>query len=279
VGARIGAVESKPSHWSAEYGAGFTDQGVADAYRHRPPYPQQAIQLLVDLVRGTSGAVLDVGCGTGDLARRLVGQVDRVDAVDASAAMLAEGRQLPDGDHPGLRWQHAAAEIARLGSPYGLVTAGESLHWMDWAVVLPRLAGALAPGGVLAVVERDWDGPPALAARLRPIFARYSSVRDFRPMDLVEEIERRGLFTRLGERRCGPEAWRPTVDEYLECRHSQRGFSRARMDGVAVSAFDKAIRDVLDDLVRAGEISYAHNRLDLTVQARVAGGVPHIDAQ
>jgi SAM-dependent methyltransferase len=273
------AVESKPTHWSAEYGAGFSDQGIADAYRHRPPYPEQALQLLVELIAGTPRTVLDVGCGTGDLARRLAKHVDRVDAVDASAAMLAKGQQLPGGDDPRVCWQLAAAEVAELSPPYGLVTAGESLHWMDWQVVLPRFAKALIPGGALAVVERAWDVSPALIARLRPIFARYSSVRDFRPMDVVEEIERRGLFTRLGQRRCGPEAWRPTVEEYLEFRHSQRGFSRAHMDAGSASAFDAAVRNALEDLVRAGDISRTDDRLDLTVEARVVWGLPHPEAR
>jgi SAM-dependent methyltransferase len=273
------AVESKPSHWSAEIGAGFSDQGIADAYPHRPPYPQQAIQLLIDLVTGTPRTVLDVGCGTGDLARRLAEHVDRVDAVAASAAMLAKGHQLPGGDHPRLRWQLAAAEVAQLAPPYGLVTAGESLHWMDWPVVLSRFASALTPGGVLAVVERDWDAPPALAARLRPIFARYGSVREFRPMDVVDEIERRGLFTPVHRCQCGPEPWRPTVEEYVELRHSQRSFSRAHMDAGSASAFDAAIRCALDDLVQASEISRTDNRLDLTVEAWVVWGLPHADAR
>jgi SAM-dependent methyltransferase len=268
-------VESKPSHWSADYGAWFTDQGIADAYPHRPPYPQRAIELLLGLVNGTPRTVLDVGCGTGDLARRLAEHVDRVDAVDASAAMIAKGRQLPGGEHRRVRWQLAAAEAAQLEPPYGLVTAGESLHWMDWPVVFPRFADALLPGGFLAVVERDWDGPPALAARLRPIFAQYGSARDFRPMDVVDEVERRGLFTRAGQLHCGSEAWRPTVGEYLECRHSQRSFSRAHMDPGDASAFDEAIRRALDDLVRAGDIGRTDDRLDLTVQARVVWGLPH----
>ena len=267
-------MESKPAHWRAEYGAGFADARVADSYRYRPPYPEQVVELLAGLAGKAPGAVLDVGCGPGDLARRLVDRVDRVDAVDASAAMLAVGRRLPGGDHPGVRWQHASAETALLNPPYALVTAGESLHWMDWPVVLPRFARVLAPGGVLAVVERDWDGPPRLTARLRPLFARYSSVRDFRPMDVVAEVERRGLFTPLGERRCGPEPWRPTVEEYLEARHSQRGFSRAHLDSGSAAAFDRAIRDVLDDLVGAGEIGRVQDRLDLAVQARVVWGVP-----
>jgi trans-aconitate methyltransferase len=116
--------------------AGFADQEIADAYPHRPPYPHDAIQLLVDLVKDTPRAVLDVGCGTRDLARWLAPHVEWVDAVDSSPAMLAKGRQLPGGGHPHLRWQHAAAETAVLAPRYALVTAGESLHWMDWPVVL-----------------------------------------------------------------------------------------------------------------------------------------------
>lgn len=149
---------------------------------------------------------------------------------------------------------------------------------MDWPVVCARFEGALAPGGVLAVVERDWDGPPALATRLRPIFARYSSARDFRPMDVVDEIERRGLFARLGERTCGPQAWRPTMAEYLEGRHSQRGFSRTHMDDSSASAFDRAVRDLFDELVRAGEIGHDGDRLDLSVTARVVWGLPRAPA-
>jgi SAM-dependent methyltransferase len=267
-------VEPKPAQWGAEFGAWFTDQAIAEAYPNRPPYPQDAIELLVSLIADTPRNVLDAGCGTGDVARRLAPYVDRVDAVDASAAMLAEGRRLPGGDHPNLSWRHATAEEAVLAPPYALVTAGESLHWMDWPVVLPRFAGALAPHGALAIVERDWDGPPVLTARLRPIFARYSTVRDFRAMDVVAEIERRGLFTRTGEQRCGPQPWRPTVEEYLACRHSQRGFSRAHMP--AAPEFDEAVRATLEDLVETGELGRSRGRLELTVEARVVWGVPRV---
>jgi len=267
-------VAAKPAQWRAEHGEAFTDPGIAEAYPHRPPYPHDAIELLVALAKERPRVVLDAGCGTGDLARPLAPHVERVDAVDPAPAMLAKGRELPGGTHPHLNWQQAPAETAVLAPPYALVTAGESLHWMDWDVVLPGFARVLAPGGLLAVVERDWDGPPALAARLRPIFARYSTVRDFRPLDVVTEIERRGRFTRLGERQCGPQAWHPTVDEYLRCRHSQRGFSLAQMDGADASAFDAAVRDTLADLVRVGELRRTGDRLELVVRARVVWGVP-----
>jgi len=268
-------VKSKPSHWSAEIGEGFTDPGIAEAYPHRPDYPPDVIELLVRLGKGPPRAILDVGCGTGDLARRLAPHVDRVDAVDPSAAMLAIGLRLPGGDHPRLRWQCASAEAGSLSPPYAMVTAGESLHWMDWPIVFPRFADVLTAGGVLAIVDRIWDGPPALAERLGPIFARYSTVRHFRRVDLVTEVENRGLFTRLGERHCGPEPWRPTIQEYLEGRHSQRGFSRAHMDDRTVAEFDDAVGVAVEGLVQAGEIRRTDDRLELAVEARVVWGTPH----
>jgi len=38
-----------------------------------------------------------------------------------------------------LRWLYGHVEDIALDPPYSLVTAGESLHWMEWTIVLPRL--------------------------------------------------------------------------------------------------------------------------------------------
>ncbi len=145
----------KPRGWSAEYAAWFQDPGIVRAYPNRPPYPDEAITFLVGLIADQPRAVLDVGCGTGDLARRLAPLVDRVDAVDVSLGMIEQGRRQPGGDHSNLRWIHVAVEHAPIQPPYALVTAGESLHWMDWEVVLPRLAASMSATGFLAIVERD----------------------------------------------------------------------------------------------------------------------------
>jgi cyclopropane fatty-acyl-phospholipid synthase-like methyltransferase len=61
----------KPTHLSGEYGAWFKDPLVVAAYPSRPAYPAALIQALADLVVDGTRVVLDVGCGTGDLARRL----------------------------------------------------------------------------------------------------------------------------------------------------------------------------------------------------------------
>jgi hypothetical protein len=168
-------------------------------------------------------------------------------------------------------------EDAPLAPPYALITAGESLHWLDWAVVFPRFAAALTPGGALAIIGRDWE-TVAARERLHPIIGRYSTNRAFRPYNLLDELTGRGLFEQQGQRRIGPEPWRPTIAEYIECRHSQNGLSRERM-GRAAEAFDAETRAALLDLVREGTMALRDDRLDLTVEATIIWGRPlHPDA-
>ena len=109
---------------------------------------------------------------------------------------------------------------------------------------------------------------------LLPIWRQYSSMRDYQPYDLIAELVDRGLFSVLGERRCEPEAWQPTVEEYLDARHSQRGFSRTHMGETASAAFDQAVRDTLRRLTRSGDVTTAGDRLDLSAGARIVWGIP-----
>ena len=127
----------KPKGLQIEYAAQFKDAAVAAAYRYRPEYPEALFPMLADLVVGRPRLVLDVGCGTGFVARPLVSLVDRVDGVDFSAPMLEIARGLPNGDHPNIHWIHGPIEEVELDPPYGLITAGASLHWMEWPVVMP----------------------------------------------------------------------------------------------------------------------------------------------
>jgi SAM-dependent methyltransferase len=265
-------MQAKPRHLAPEWGAQFRDESVAEAYPYRPPYPAATFDALDDLIVGGPKVVLDVGGGTGDIARRLAPLVARLDAVDASAAMIAQGRQ-PGGDAANLNWIEALVEEAELSPPYGLITAGESLHWLDWEVVLPRFAEVLDPQGWLALIERDWGSSQVVTDRVLPIIARHSTNRDFRPYNLIAELTTRGLFKVQGTRRVGPEPWQPTIDEYIECRHSQNGLSRERM-GASAAAFDQELRAALRALCDEGVLALHDDRLTLQVTATLTWGRP-----
>src|SRR5205085_11971194 len=107
-------VQPKPDFLSDEAAAAFQDADVAAAYQHRPPYPPAVFDILVTLVVDQPRHVLDVGCGTGFLARHLVERVERVDAVDLSHALIGEGQGLAGGEQPRLAWGVGSAEAAAL---------------------------------------------------------------------------------------------------------------------------------------------------------------------
>ncbi len=243
----------KPTHLGPEYAAQFADPSVASAYRHRPPYPAAVFDILAELVVDEPRSVLDVGCGRGEIARPLVTHVDLVDAVDPSAAMIAHGRDLPGGGHPALTWIQATAEEAPLRPPYALITAGASLHWMAWDVVMPRFSAALTPCGALAIVDvtvlpSPWDDD------LAPIITAFSTNRDFRPYNLFDELTLRNLFRLGGERHTDPVSFSQPIDAFVESFHARNGFSRDRMDPAHAAAFHQEVRRLVRRHRPSGEV-------------------------
>lgn len=93
--------------------------------------------------------IWDLGCGPGQhaalLRRRHAGA--SVHGLDSSAAMLDRARSLD----PAVDWRHGDIAGWAPERPADLIFANASLHWIpDHATLVPRLADALAPGGVLA---------------------------------------------------------------------------------------------------------------------------------
>jgi ubiquinone/menaquinone biosynthesis C-methylase UbiE len=260
-------MEPKPAFLGPHVASAFQEASVIEAYPYRAPYPESLFQKLAELMTGSSRAVLDVGTGTGDVARRLAPYVERVDAVDWSAGMIALGKQLPGGDNSRIHWIQGRIEDITLDPPYGLITAGESLHWMDWSAILPRFAAALEPGGFLAIVNRDEQSIPWREA-FTPIIRQYSTNQDYRPYDMIQGLEARGLFRKAGTWRSEPVAFAQPVEDYIEALHSMSSFSRERMDPTAVSAFDDEVRAIL--LAHADE----HSVLHMDIVGSVEWGTP-----
>jgi ubiquinone/menaquinone biosynthesis C-methylase UbiE len=223
----------------------FTDAAVARAYRRRPTYPPETFEILDRLIVEPR-VVLDVGAGTGAIARRLLRYAKRVDAVDPSAAMIAEGRRLPGGDDPKLHWISGTAETAPLDPPYGLITAGTSLHWMDLATVIRRFAAALAPGGKLAVLEvvETPVGPTPWNDAATDIIKQYSELKADHVDSfaaVLTDLEARGLFEREGDQLTRSTKTTLTVSEWLEWMHSTSTLARVRL-GDRAARFDADIR-------------------------------------
>jgi ubiquinone/menaquinone biosynthesis C-methylase UbiE len=234
-------VSARPEQWGSQHAAAFDDAEVARRYYARPPYARAAIAFLRGLVDPSSYVVLDVGTGTGKIARELATTVERVDAVDVSAPMLAEGRRL--APKAPIRWIHARLEDARLSGPYGLATAGSSLHWMDWDVVCPKIAGVLTPGAVLAIVEVN-DPLLGTAGPVLEAIVRHSVYEGkWQRLDLIAELTRRERFAVNGRRQF-VEPFRQTVEEFIDALHSSSSLAPWRIGPERTRSFDEEIRRV-----------------------------------
>ncbi|CAL9573990.1 class I SAM-dependent methyltransferase [Streptomyces sp. enrichment culture] len=97
------------------------------------------------------GAALDVGCGTGDLARQLATRARRVVGLDADPEILALARSLtPEGLAVAYRAGDAAAGLPE--GTYDVITCVATLHHLPLAEALAGFRRHLAPGGTLVVV-------------------------------------------------------------------------------------------------------------------------------
>lgn len=257
-------MKPKPKQLTPGNAARFQNPDLVSLYHLRLPYPEATFEILTALIVDQPRVVLDVGTGTGEVARRLAGEVARVDAVDFSLPMIEQGRRLPGGQD--VNWIVGQVETVELEPPYALITAGDSLHWMDWEVVLPRFGQLLSPSGVVAIVTR-WELPTPWEASLNELIRRYSTMKVYEEYKLAEELEKRSLFRKVGEEVTSPHLSSQPVGEYVASFHSRSSLALAAMPAAHAEAFDEALRAAVLPWSDAGSLA-------LETQARVVWGRP-----
>jgi SAM-dependent methyltransferase len=147
----LGAMSSAAD--ARSYGTVFNE--VAGEYdRHRPSYPDVLIDQACQVAGLRPGvAVLEIGCGTGQLTRSLLARGLRVTAVEPGDQLIARTRdQLQEaGD---VQFVSASLEDASLPrAHYGAVFAASAIQWIDPDVSWGKAADALVDGGTLALVS------------------------------------------------------------------------------------------------------------------------------
>ncbi len=133
-------------------------RAAADYARHRAGFPTELFDRLHAFGVGLPGQqLLDIGSGTGTLARGFAARGCQVIALDRSAELLAAARMLAEEEGMGLEPVRAVAEALPLASSrFDVVTAGQCWHWFHRARAATEAFRVLKPGGKLVIAHFDW---------------------------------------------------------------------------------------------------------------------------
>jgi SAM-dependent methyltransferase len=137
---------------SRRYGATF-DTVAVEYDRHRPTYPDELVDRACEVAGLMPGdRVLEIGCGTGQLTRKLVARGLHVTAVEPGQNLIElAGREVPG---PGtLQFVNARFEDAPIVGAFAAIFCASAFHWIDPDVSWAKAAESLIADGVLALIS------------------------------------------------------------------------------------------------------------------------------
>jgi len=235
--------------------------GTAPYYdRFRAPYTQAAIDFIVERSSLSKDMrALDLGCGPGTIAIALSYAVAEVIAVDSDVDMIAEGQHLATlRGRKNIQWLQSRAEDISFGAElFRVTTIGQAFHWMNRDEMLRKLAGLIADGGGLALVnpgkrrpQESWE-PVA-----DQIVAKFLGPRTRHPKSNPQEPEhepalvRSEYFSRFTVHEF-PSTITRDINSIIGCVYSKSGSARP-LFGDNAKTFEEQLAKALVGMNPAG---------------------------
>ncbi len=237
------------------------DRIAADYDRHRPAYPDELVDRACELAGvGRGDAVLEVGCGSGQLTRSLVARGLHVTALEPGSNLISLAKDNLEGCAQ-LEFVNVRFEDATLPSEhFRAVFSASAFHWIDPDASWEKAARVLAPGGTLALIQYCGLREPrtihdeqtllsALAAIAPEIAATWPTYRELAAIVAGAEQRREnvsdlwawigshdvararaGQLFRDAQIACVPSVMEQTADELYELLRTASFYSRLSPD-------------------------------------------------
>ena len=132
---------------------------TADDYaRHRSGFPNAFFERLHgDGVISSGERLLDLGTGTGTIARGFARWGLDVTGIDIARPLLETARRLAEQIGVTVHFLEARAEETGLpDGSFDVITAGQCWHWFDRPRVAAEAQRLLVPGGRMVIAHFDW---------------------------------------------------------------------------------------------------------------------------
>jgi SAM-dependent methyltransferase len=151
---------------------------TVDYARHRVGFPDRLFERLIAAgVVGSGKRLLDLGTGTGSLARGFARRGVEVTALDVSGDLLQAALALDHDAGVDVRYVQAPAEATGLpDDSFDVVTAGQCWHWFDRQRAAAEVFRLLLRGGRVVIAHFDWIPLPG-----NVVHATESLIREHNP--------------------------------------------------------------------------------------------------
>ncbi|MBL7045863.1 MAG: class I SAM-dependent methyltransferase [Parcubacteria group bacterium] len=245
-------------------------KGTAWYYsRFRRPYTKK---MFLDIAEyyglDGKGRLLDLGCGTGEIAIPLSRYFKDVVGVDPSEDMLVEATiKAKEKGIKNVVWKEAKAEdIDGALAPIRLAITGVSFHWMDKPKVLEKVHQLVENGGGMTIIDdsspvRGKEKTEDWKMKRKELIIKYlgedrragdylhkNFIKEKRPFkDLIEE----SMF-RTYEFKEYPYTTERSIDEVIGFLYST-SYASKRLFGAKASEFEKELKEELLKLVPSGK--------------------------
>lgn len=219
---------------------------IAEEYdRHRPSYPDMLVDRACQGAGvGPDAAVLEIGCGTGQLTRSLLERGLRVTAVEPGRQLIERARDgcnaVGDVQFINARLEDASLPRAR----YSAVFSASAIHWIDPDVSWRAAANALVDGGSLALVSYFGLDDPRSAGDQQAMRAALATIAP----DLAADWP---TYRDTDRTLAGVAARRGNVSEvwaWLGDYEVARGYAADLFDDVQVAAVPAQLEHSADEL-------------------------------